>query len=85
MKTLKKLLLVLLICAPFVSCEKEDLSDDCGCVKTVERFESYYEIINTLPITRIRWVVLSEEVVPCQEEQYRTELGDQIFFTIECE
>ena len=68
------------------SCSASDNpNEDCNCEK-----ETYtYEIIvltgaNGLPYLSSEKVILSNESVPCQDEQTQADLGDNIYFDIKC-
>ena len=82
MRKLKLILISLLI----TSCSKEDLSDECNCIKETYKYnQTVVTGSNGLPRLQYTRVMLSTESVSCQDEQDQVEQGNGILFDIICE
>ena len=80
---MKKLLTILTI-ATLLSCSTDD-ANECNCEKETYTFEQGTTINQAgLPVTTFTKVILSNEVVPCQDEQPQQSNGDNTYFVIEC-
>jgi hypothetical protein len=68
------------------SCSSDSIEEEsCRCTKEIYTYEQRAITgANGLPILQAYKVVLSNEVVPCQDEQEQVSLGDGNYFVIEC-
>jgi len=86
MKKSKNLLLsfAVLFAVTFItSCSTDD--DGCNCVKTSYEFDQYATTgTNGLPVMTFDKIILSEENVPCQDEQGQTSAGNNVYYDINC-
>lgn len=83
MKTIKILIIALTVALS--SCSKDNIDDDCNCNKyTYETQSSVVIGTNGLPQTVYNTVLISNEVVVCQEEG-RTDLPNNMYYVIDCE
>jgi len=86
MKKSKNLLLSLAVLFTVTfntSCSTDD--DVCNCVKTSYEFDQY--VItgpNGLPVMTFDKIILSDESVPCQDEQEQTSTGNNVYYDINC-
>jgi hypothetical protein len=75
------LTLMLLSCPP-----NDDGINDCDCLRTEYTYTTITFIgSNGLPLVHQVREDLSTEVVPCQDEQEQTSLGNGNYFEITCE
>lgn len=82
---MKKLLFITVLL--LTSCSAKSIEEEsCKCNKETYTYEQRAVTgSNGLPILQAYKVVLSNEVVPCQDEQEQVSLGDGNYFVIECE
>lgn len=67
-----------------LSCSKDEVNE-CNCNKTVYEYEQYSTTNGAgLPVLAFEMVELSNEVVPCQDEQDETPNGNGTYFVIDC-
>lgn len=79
---MKKLVLLLSVIL-FTACSVSD--EACECEKEIWRDETIVVFLpNGLPVTRSERVIISREIVPCQEEQEQVRINHAEYFTISC-
>tara|TARA_R110002020_G_scaffold23501_2_gene78076 strand:- start:1256 stop:1531 length:276 start_codon:yes stop_codon:yes gene_type:complete len=69
------------------SCSKEDITEgiiDCQCEK--ETYEIGHRVVSFNGVMSIQSTrkTISKEIVPCQEEQLGSSLGNNLYFNINC-
>ena len=78
--------LFILLALTILSCSKDDINDDCGCVKTTYNITQEPQIgSNGLPTIVLVRTDLETENVECQDEVSQIQNYDNSFYDIVCD